>query len=267
MNPTTRDEFTDVIARNLGAPVVDINVDSDQVDDRVDEALKYYQKYHYNAVERYMYRKQITEGDMQNQYMLLDKTILSVSTIVFLGEGDNLSAHWMTNLGQSYRNMKWDISFGGGGSPETGGGRAGCSGGFGSITEYEMMLMHLKRIDNVFGNNKKQWEFNARTHKLQIYIGWNETFKVGDWIVFDTQQVVDPEKWEDLWSDEWLIEYATALVGRQWGANLSKFSGVDLPGGVQLDGDKIYDRYHERYMELREEMQLKFEMPVDFLVG
>ena len=184
--------------------------------------------------------------------------ILSISRLLVSDSGD-LAKNWMSNLGASFRQMKWDISFGYGASK--------CAGGPVGIGDYELAMMHLKRIDNVFGNNNKHINFNYRSHKLNIYVDWAETFAVDEYIMCDAVRIIDPEEYGDIWSDEWLIEYGTALLGRQWGANLSKFAGVELPGGITLDGDKIYDRYHERYLELRQEMQDKYEEPVDFFVG
>lgn len=261
MKPKSRDEFIDYVLRNLGAPVIDINVDADQVDDRVDEALAYYQKYHYDAVERFLMPHQVTQENIDNGFISVSDLIISITSIVHIGGGGSSSishTNWMSALGQSMYNMKWDLSFGI--------GQINCGSGS-SLTDYELTLQHLRRIDTIFGDNYKQFDFNYRSKKLILFLDWVKTFAVDDFIICDTYQIIDPTTYGDIWNDEWLIEYATALVGRQWGVNLSKFAGVELPGGIQLDGDKIYDRYHERYLELREQMQNKFEEPVNFLIG
>lgn len=255
MIPSSRDEFIDYVLRNLGAPVININVDSEQVDDRIDEALKYYQTYHHEAVEIFYMPHQITQENIDNGYIDVNPEVLSVNRIVDMGGGDNLSANWMSNLGSSYRNLKWDLSFGS--------GVQGCGG----LSNYEFTMQHLKRIDNIFGSNSKNINFNYNNHHLNIFVDWNEEFAVDQFVVVECHRMINPETYGDVWGDTWLAEYATALVGRQWGVNLSKFAGIELPSGITLDGDKIYDRYHELYLGLREEMSLKWELPVDFIVG
>lgn len=258
--PTTRDEFIDLCKRNLGAPVVRINVDDEQADDKADEALKYWRIYHHEAVERVFLPHEIKEEEYENKVIDIDPSILSILRLAYVGSGDNLAANWMSNLGASYRNVKWDLSFGVGGKS--------CSRmGFGSITDYELAMQNLQRIDNVFGTRYTNYDFKYHKHQLKIHTDWEGRFAVGSYIVVEAIKAIDPDTYPDIWQDEWLIEYCTALIGRQWGINLSKFSGVDLPGGIQLDGDKIYDRYHERYLELRQEMIDKWELPPSMMIG
>lgn len=258
MIPESRDELVDLCLRNLGAPVIDINVDSDQADDKVDEALRYYQQYHFNAIERFIMPHKITQQNIDDGFIGVSPLITSITKIVHIGGDNAASKNWMSALGQSMINMQWDIGFGAGN---------GCMAGQSTITDYELALMHIDRIQNVFGAGNTNFNFNYRSHKLNIFTDWKTMFAVDDYVVADTYRVIDPNVYNDIWGDEWLIEYVTCLIGRQWGVNLSKFSNVELPGGIMLDGDKIYDRYHERYLELRAEMSSKWELPVDFFVG
>lgn len=257
-NPTTRDELIDVCKRNLGYPVIDVNLNDDQIDDRVDEALKYYQTYHHEAVEKVYHPHELKEEEVTNREIEIHPSVMSISRLVHIGSSDDLAKSWMTNLGQSYRNIKWDLSFGIG---------SGSCGSGGTIGDYQLAMQHLQRIGNVFGNRYTNYEFKYRAHKLLIHADWESMFAVGDIIMIECFKTLDPETYTDIFSDQWLIEYLTALMGRQWGVNLSKFSGVELPGGIVLDGDKIYDRYHEMYQQLREEMADKWELPISFRVG
>lgn len=260
MLPTSKDELIELCKRNLGAPVLRINIDDDQCDDRIDEAIKYFQTYHYEATETTYLVHQITEEEFNNKRIMVDPAILSITNIAHMGSGsDSLAKSWMSNLGQSYRNMKWDISFGG--------GMGGCGGTGMGITDYQLAMQHLQRIDNVFGSKYTNFEFKYHSHFLNIFTDWNTAFYIGDYIVLNCRRILDPEIHNEVYSNQWLIEYATALLGRQWGINLSKFEGVELPGGITLDGDKIYNRHDEKYTELRQEMIDRWELPVSFRVG
>ena len=260
MIPTTREEFIDRCKRNLGQPVIRVNLDDDQCDDKVDEALQYWQTFHHEATERVFLPHEIKEEEIENQVIEIDPSVLAILRLGYIGSGDQLAANWMSNLGQSYRNIKWDLSFGIGGSS--------CGNmGFGSITDYQLAMQHLQRIDNVFGSRYTNYEFKYRKHQLTIFTEWEKMFKVGNFIVVECIKQINPDDFPDVWQDNWLIEYGTALMGRQWGTNLSKFDGVEVIGGVTLDGDKIYDRWHERYLELREEMINRWEEPPSMMVG
>ncbi|RLA61049.1 MAG: hypothetical protein DRQ78_08985 [Epsilonproteobacteria bacterium] len=251
MIPQDKDEFKEYCLRKLGAPVIDINVDDDQVDDRIDEALLFYQTYHYDAIEQIAITYDITQEDIDNKYITIPSDIISIVQMVH--DGSNMiKGGFGTNLWHGMKAIAYDIGFGSG----------ACSGG---TSYYTMMMNYLAELRFAFSVNHRL-EFQYRNHHLNISMDWSK-LSVGDVFAFEAYRIIDPEQYTDIWNDRALQEYATCLIGCQWGANLSKFDNVELPGGLTLDGDKIYDRYNDWKERLEEEFSLKWEEPVDFFVG
>jgi len=251
MIPQDRDEFKDYCLRKLGYPVIDINVSDDQVEDRIDEALLFYQTYHYDAIEHIAITYELTQEDIDNQYITMPTEIISVVQMVY--DGDNLiGGGFGNNLWHAMKNIAHDIGFGSG----------ACRYG---TSYYQMMMNYMQQLRFTFKVNHAI-EFQFRNHHLYINTDWGK-YAAGGTLAFEVYRVIDPEKYADIWADRALQEYATCLIGCQWGVNLSKFDGVELPGGITLDGDKIYDRYNEWKEKLEEEFSLKWEEPVDFMVG
>lgn len=249
--PQDRDEFKEYCLRKLGAPVIDINVADEQVEDRIDEALEFYQTYHFDALEHIAIIYDITQEDIDNKYITMPDDIVSVVYVAYDEDGI-VKGGFGNNLWHAMKNISYDISFGSG----------ACRSG---TSYYQMIMNKMNEMKFTFKVNHGI-EFQQRNHHLHINIDWNK-LSVGDNFVFDVYRIIDPETTPDIWADRALIEYATCLIGEQWGQNLSKFDGVELPGGITLDGDKLWDRYHDRKLEIEEEWQLKWEEPVDFFVG
>ena len=251
MIPQDRDEFKQYCLQKLGHPVIDINVADEQVEDRIDEALLFYQTYHFDAIEHIAITYEITQEDVTNGYISIPHEIVSVIQVVYDG-GGMIKGKFGTNLWHAMKNIAYDIGFG------TGACRYGSS-------YYAMMMQTMQNLKFQFSVNATI-EFQYRNHRLYINTDWSK-FSAGDVIALDCYRVIDPEKTPDIWADRALQEYATCLIGCQWGVNLSKFDGVELPGGITLDGDKIYDRYNEWKERLEEEFSLKWEEPPQFFVG
>jgi hypothetical protein len=251
MIPHDRDEFKEYCLRKLGAPVIDINVDDDQVEDRIDEALLFYQTYHYDAIEHIVIVVELTQQDIDNKYITIPSEIVSVVQLVYDGN-DLLRGGFGTNLWHAMKDIAYDIGFGTG----------ACKYG---TAWFHSMMNYISQLKFTFHVNHSI-EFQYRNHRIYINGAW-EDFEAGKMIAFEAYRVIDPETTADIWADRSLQEYATCLIGCQWGANLSKFDNVELPGGLTLDGDKIYDRYNDWKERLEEEFSLKWEEPVDFIVG
>lgn len=251
MRAQNKSDFIDVCLRKLGAPVIDINVDEDQVEDRVEEALQYYYRYHYDATEFVTIAYSITADDITNKYITTPANILSVSKVL-INENNLIAGGFGTNIFQGMMEITHDISFGMGAAR-------------GGITNYAMTMGYLSELGFQF-DIKESSSFNFRAHRIYVNTKWS-SMTVGNIIFIEGYRAVDGDENPDLWADTWLHDYCAVLIGVQWGTNLSKFDNVELPSGVTLSGDKIYDRYKAEKDKMEEEMQSSFEVPPCFIVG
>jgi hypothetical protein len=248
--PTTRDTFTDYCLRQLGYPVVEVNVDDDQVSDRIDEALQYYNEYHYDGVERFYLKYAVTQTDIDNGYIPLSDLIIGVRNI-FPYSGDNTASggtDGLFNLQYQLRlNDLYDLT-------NT------------SLVYYNTVRDYIATLDLLL-NGSKPLRFNKHQNRLYIDQSWSHELHVGMYIIVDCYRALDPTTWTDVWNDLWLKRYATALIKRQWAVNIKKFSGLQLPGGVTLDGDKLYAEATQEVAELEAQMQTNYSLPADFMLG
>lgn len=140
-------------------------------------------------------------------------------------------------------------------------------GYMGNILEYVQTKQHLATVDLLIDSDEKHINFNRHKNRLAIDMDWAKEVNVGDFIVIECQRVVDPATFTDVYNDYFLKKYATALIKKQWGANLIKFEGMVMPGGVTFNGRQIFDDAVEELKLLEEEARLNWEEPVDFFVG
>jgi len=246
-NPSSRQGLIDYALRKLGAPVIEINVDDDQLEDRVDEALQFYQEYHSDAIVKMYYKHQITSTDITNTYITLPDAITTVQRILPVSE-ENSSINMFDARYQIHLNDIFDL------------------GNLGNLSNYSMIQSYLTTLDMVL-NGAEQVRFNRHMNRLFIDADWERDFNVGDYLIVDCFQVVDPETYNDVYNDMFLKRYVTALIKMQWGANLSKFDGMQLPGGVQINAQRILEEAREEIAKIEEEMQLKYELPPMFYMG
>lgn len=247
--PTTKAAFTDYCLRKLGAPVVEINVDDDQVSDRVDEAIQYFNEYHYDGVERIYLKHQVTQDDITNGYIPLSDLIIGVRNI-FPFSASNMAGgtDGLFNLQYQLRlNDLYDLT-------NT------------SLVYYNTVRDYIATLDLLL-NGTKPLRFNKHQNRLYIDMLWEQDAQVGQYIIVDCYRALDPSTWSDVWNDMWLKRYATALIKKQWATNIKKFSGLQLPGGVTLDGDKLYQEAHDEIDDLEQQMQTNYSVPPDFFVG
>ena len=251
MKSTNRDEFIEKCLRRLGAPVININIDDDQIDDCVDFALEFYSLYHFNSMENLSVIYEVTADDVTNKYITVPETISSVNKVI-LDENGLLKGGFGTNIFQGMQEIAHDISF-------------GIAAGQGGLTNFSMTMNYLAEIDFTF-NVQNTTSFNMKSHKLYINADWSRITE-GSHILLDVYRIIDPDENPELWNDWWLWEYASTIMGIQWGTNLSKFDGVEMPGGITLNGDKIYDRYMAIKTQMEEEIRSSWELPPNFMVG
>lgn len=242
----TRQEHIDYCLRNLGAPVIEINIDEEQIEDRVDEALQYYQEYHSDATIRTYVRHQITQADIDNEFIQLSDNILFVNGILPISSdaSDTLFNH-------NYQYRLNDLSH-----------RMGQD-----VLSFSMMQSHLKLLSQQFDGIGESIRFNRHANQLHLDIDWNGQLVVDDYIVIDCQLIVDPDTYGEVWNDMLLKQLSTSMIKRQWGSNLIKFEGMQLPGGVTMNSRQLYDDAIAEIQQIKETMQLNYEVPPEFLVG
>lgn len=342
---SARGQLKDYCLRRLGAPVIEINVDDQQVEDRIQDALEFFQEYHYDAVERTLARVVITGTTLRtiesvgNQFtrnevilgltsgaaaffyevvpavvpnadiplapiayapadptfFYVYKTTAGVTTGPFLagetiqGQTSGVTAtvapngFTIGNWDQQYITIP-DNVMGISNLWPIGPGTEGLNSRnifsvvyqfrlndlynlmSGDMTYYYQTKQYLQTLDMLFPGDRT-FRFNRKSDKLYIDFNWYDQLLPGCYIVIELFTYLDPETVTKVYNDYFLKKYATALIKRQWGENLSKMSGIQLPGGVILDGDKIWTRATEEIAKLEDEMQNRFEEPPAFFVG
>ena len=259
--PSTRETLKQYCLRNLGKPVIDINVDDDQVEDRIDEALQYFAQYHVDGVER-MYLKylvtadditrmttdaseSVTENSITTTYkradnfLVVPSSVISVINVFPLSDRANLN---MFDVRYQLRlNDLYDFS-------ST------------SIVHYQMTMQHLDFLDHILVGEKPM-RFNQLSNRLYVDMDWGTDITAGEYLIFEVYRKVDPDTYTDLYDDLYLKRYTTALIKRQWGQNLSKFSGTAMLGGVTLNGPELFSSAIDEQQKLEEEIRLNYEEP------
>jgi hypothetical protein len=243
--PTTRSEFKEYCLRKLGKPVIEINVDDDQVEDRIDEAIKYYWDYHFDGSEKLYYRHQVTANNVIDKYITLPENIIGAVRIFNIGDPmvtNNLfDIRYQIALNDLYTLTSV------------------------SMIPYFMAFQHIQLLEQLLVG-QQPIRYNRHTNKLYVDMDWNKV-NVGNYLIVEAYEVINPETYTDAWGDRFLSRYATALIKKQWGANLSKFSGMQLPGGVQFNGDKIYNDAVNEIEALEKDMIISYSLPVTDMIG
>ncbi len=249
-NPNSRATLIDYAKRKLGDPVIEINVDEDQLEDRVDEALQYYQEFHSDATLRTFLKHQVTATDISNEYITLSADITFVSKLFPISSSFNNSFNFFDI---KYQMMLNDI--------------ADMQNFAGDLAYYEQLQQYLSLLDMKL-NGHPQIQFARRQNRLYIHGDFaDQDIQAGEFIIAEVYKIIDPNAHTSIYNDRWLKEYTTALIKQQWGMNLIKFEGMQLPGGVVLNGRQIYDDATTDLERLRELIRIEHEMPVDFFVG
>ena len=244
--PTTRATLQDHCLRSLGAPVIEINVDEDQIEDRTDDAIQFYQSWHSDAVERTYLKHELTATDITNSYITVSDNITSVVRMLKI---NSTAGNALFDVGYHMRLNDVFMS----------------SGMMSSIQTYEQKLQHLSLVEHQL-NTEEHLRFNRHMNRLHMDEGFGDLV-VGQFIVIEVYQIVDPGTYADVYNDMYLKKYLTALIKRQWGANMMKFDGFQLPGGITMNGRQMFDDAIEEIKELEEEVRLTWMTPDNFLMG
>lgn len=244
--PASREQLKDWCLRQLGHPVIEINVDDDQVEDRIDEAFQYFRDFHYDGVERWYLKHQMTETDKQNQWIPVTDNIIGVTRIFPVGS-TNASVNMFDLRYQLRLHELYDFT-------ST------------SYVNYVLTQQHIRTLDLLF-SGETPVRFNKHSNKLYIDWDWNYDIQVGEWIIIEGTIVLDPDEYNDVYNDRMLKKLATAYIKKQWGNNMKKFAGMQLPGGITMNGQQIYEEAVAEIKELEDLIRDTYEEPPQFLVG
>jgi hypothetical protein len=268
--PTTRTDFKEWCLRSLGKPVIEINVDPDQVEDRIDEALQYFAQYHYDGIERVYLKYQLSAADItrargndsgtvatdvngsttatwyeQQNWIPVPSSVVSIVKVFPLTDKAALN---MFDIRYQLRlNDLYDFS-------ST------------SVIHYEMTMQHLDFLDHIL-IGETAIRHNQHQNRLYLDADFQTDFVANDYILIECYRKLDPATYSDVWDDIFLKKYATQFIKKKWGANLSKFQGIQMLGGVALNGEQIYTQAQEEIDKLEEQIQLAYELPPMHMIG
>ena len=247
---TSRPLLKEYCLRRLGHPVIEINVDDEQVSDRIDDALEFFAEYHFDGVEKVFLKHEVTADDITNEYIPMDDPVEPVGGPVIgvrrVLPVPNFNAFQTGFFNEEFQLRLNDLN------TFTGS----------SLINWQMSLQNFSMVDHLFTVNPTVL-FNRKQDKLFIETDWVNKFDAGDFLIVECYRVLDPTTNVEVYNDLFLKKYCTALIKRQWGENLKKFEGVQLPGGVTLNGKTIYDEAVDEITKIEEEMNLKWELPPD----
>lgn len=244
--PTTKEQLVDWCKRQLGFPVIDINVDDEQVDDCIDSAFQYFQDFHFDGVEKWYTKHQVTAENITNQYIPVSDNIIGVTKIFPLGS-TNASVNMFDLRYQLRLHELYDFT-------ST------------SYVNYALTMQHIRTLDLLF-SGETPVRFNRHTDKLFIDWDWANDVQAGEYIIIEGYLIIDPTTYTDVFNDRMLKKLATAHIKRQWGNNMKKFSGMQLPGGITMNGQQIYDEAVAEIDQIEQMIRDTYEEPPRMLTG
>jgi hypothetical protein len=244
--PASRDEFREVCLRRLGAPLLEINVADEQVEDCIEMAFSYYYDYHYDATEKVYLARQVTQQDIDNKYLSIEDSVIGVTNILPIGNS------YSTN---NLFNLRYQIALNDLFAFNTG-----------PFAPYYMALQNVALAEELFVG-KQGIRFQRHSNKLYVDIAWGEKIVLGEYMLIEAYQKINPDTYTDMYNDRWLQRYCTALIKKQWGENLKKFEGISMPGGVSFNGQKIYDEATDEIQAMESEMISSYSLPVTDMLG
>ena len=274
--PNSRATLKDYCLRKLGYPVLEINVDDDQIDDLTDDAIQYFQERHFDGIERVFLKHKLTAADITtakttatttsattgisngitsswnsdsfletNNYLKLPDHVIGVEKVFKMDQ--NTISSGLFNI--KYQIFLNDLYY------------------YGALDllNYAMTKTYLEDLSRMITPDT-QIRFNKKQHNLYMDIDWNQ-INPDTFLILDCYRLVDPGNATDIYNDFWLKRYLTALIKKQWGQNLIKFQGVMLPGGIQLNGRQIYDDAVKEIEEIEYSLKTEYELPPLDLIG
>ena len=247
--PNSRQTLIDYCLRALGAPVLEINVDEDQLDDRVDQALEYFREFHYDAYVRTYIKHQLTADDVTNKYITTAANVLQVKRVL---------PFTLTSAGSGMFDVKYQLMLN---------DITNMTSFLGDVGYFSQIQQYTQLLDMTL-NGHPQHDYSYHQDRIYIHGDFeDETIKAGDYVVFEATIAVDTTDHTSVWDNKFLKKYTTALFKQQWGANLMKFEGMQLPGGVTMNGRQIFEDALQEIQKLEEDVRLEHEEPPAFFVG
>ena len=275
--PASRQELRDYCLRQLGAPVLEINLDDDQIDDAIDDALQYFRERHFNGAEKMYLKHEFTDDDVtrfttanetvttsapdaatwenRKNYLEIPEHVFGISKVY--GISSNFVRNSLFGLNNQYYLMDL-FSYTSG---------TGLAFGGVDMVNYYMVKQHFETIDMIINTGSLvQFRFNTRQDRLYIDIDPNRVTK-DQWLLIECYRALDPSTFTEVFNDLFVKKYATALMKRSWGQNLIKFNGVTLPGGVSMNGRQLYDDALGEIAALMEASLSTYELPPLDMIG
>jgi len=278
--PASRSQLKDYCLRQLGAPVLEINVADEQIDDIIDDAIQYFHERHFDGVLRTYLKYQVTQDDIDRGKGPGESGVLGITTTTATSTIDGASMQFDWEENSNYLQVPPAVIgvekvFHFDGSQSMSNGMFSIKyqlflndiyfWGAMEMLTYNMTRTYLSDLEFAL-TTQKQFRFNQRMDRLYLDVSWSE-LTAGDYIVIDCFRTLDPNDYVRVWNDSFLKKYTTALLKRQWGQNLIKFTGVKLPGGVELDGRAIYEDAMKDLEIIREMMSNTYELPPLDMIG
>lgn len=268
---TGRQQLVDYCLRRLGAPVIEINVDGEQVEDRLDDAMQLFSEFHFDGVEKVYLKYIMKQEDIDNGYILLKASNTGFNsndrntTATEAGVSETIPMEdLITSVIRVFqlRNTSigmFDIRY------QYALNELYTFGSF-DLQNYAMIQQYLNLLSDIL-TPEKQIEFSRVTNKITFPMTLRREFSPGDYLVIECYRVLDARIYPEIYNDRLLKKYTTALIKRQWGENLSKFEGVTLPGGVTFNGRRMIEEAQQEIDKIEQQIISEFELPVDFTVG
>lgn len=249
--PNTRQLLINHCLRRLGAPVIEINVDPDQIEDCVDDAIQFFQEFHSDATNRMYISHQITADDVNNKWIPIPESVLTVIRLLPFNQSSLGVGTGMFSV--KYQMAMGDVLF--------------TNGFLGDLAYWEQFGQYLTTLDMILTGVPV---ISTSRYENKLYIHgewWDQELKVGDWVVMEAYVIVSPSDTPKIYNNKFIKNYLTALIKQRWGSNMSKFDGIQLPGGVTISGQRIYDEATQEVKALEDQIRLEYEFPPDFYIG
>lgn len=243
--PNSREEFKEYCLRKLGNEVLDIEVSDNQIEDRIDEAIDFWQDFNVDATERQFYAYKIQAADIKNQYITLPSNIIGAVSVIPPGDAWNMTNIFNVRYQIALNDLYTLTSV--------------------SMAPYYMAFSHIQLLEQLLVG-QKPIRYNRVSNRLYLDMDWS-VYQPSQFLIIDAYMVIDPAVYPAMWGDRALQNYAAALIKVQWAQHLNKYSQVQLPGGNLYNGQQMYRDARQELKEMEIQMREFYEMPPQFEIG